>query len=474
MAESLEVDICVVGAGSGGLVVAAAAGLLGRPTVLVERGKMGGDCLNYGCVPSKSLIAASRMAALARKAPRFGVSVGVPAVDFARVHDHVHGVIAAIEPQDSEARFTGLGCKVIRAEGRFTGPDRLEAGGHVIRARRFVIATGSSPAIPSINGLESVPYHTNETVFDLKALPEHLMVLGGGPIGIELAQAYARLGTRVSVIELFGILGNDDPEAAEVVRTALRRDGVSLHEGAKLASVAPAAGGIAAVVERDGATETLLGSHLLVAAGRMPNLAGLGLEAAGVAATAKGIVVDHRLRTTNKRIFAVGDVVGRYQFTHVAGYHAGIVVRNALFRLPAKLDERAIPWVTYADPELAHVGLKEDEARKSHGTIRILRWAAAENNRAQTEREVEGFAKVITTRRGRVLGATIVGTHAGELILPWCLAIQRRLRVSALAGLVAPYPTLSEITKSVAGSFFTPTLFSERTKRIVSLLARLG
>lgn len=474
MTTTLDVDICVIGGGSGGLVVAGAAGLLGLPVAIIERGKMGGDCLNYGCVPSKSLIAASRMAALAGRAARFGVGLGAPSVDFQKVHDHVHGVIAAIAPHDSQERFEGLGCKVIREEGRFVSSTEVEAGECRIRARRFVIATGSSPAIAPIEGIKDVPYLTNETIFDLAARPEHLIVIGGGPIGLELAQAERRLGAQVSVIELFSILANDDPEAADVVRAAVRRDGVSLYEATKLLRVERDGVGVAAVVEKDGKQSRISGSHLLLATGRKANVSGLGLEAAGVEHTPKGVVVDRRLRTSNKRIFAVGDVAGRYQFTHIAGYHAGIVVRNALFRLPAKIDERAIPWVTYTDPELAHVGLREDKARQLHGEIRILRWAFAENDRAQAERETDGFAKVITTKRGTVVGATIVGAHAGELILPWVLAISRRLKVGAIASLIAPYPTLSEVSKSAAGSFYTPSLFSERTKRLVRFLTRFG
>jgi pyruvate/2-oxoglutarate dehydrogenase complex dihydrolipoamide dehydrogenase (E3) component len=474
MTDTLEVDICVVGGGAGGLVVAAAAALLDRPTVVVERGRMGGDCLNYGCVPSKSLIAAARMAALARKAPRFGIELGEPMVDFRKVRDHVQGVIASIAPHDSQARFEGLGCTVIRAPGRFVAPDLLEAGGRRIRARRFVIATGSRPAIPPIEGLGEVPYLTNETIFDLTERPAHLIVIGGGPIGLELAQAQRRLGAAVTVVELFSVLANDDPEAVEVVRQTVRRDGATLHEGVKLLRVARDGAGVAAVIEKAGEALRLTGSHLLLATGRKANVDDLGLEAAGVAYTPKGVTVDRRLRTTNKRIHALGDVAGRYQFTHIAGYHAGIVIRNALFRMPAKTDERAVPWVSYTDPELAHVGLREDKAREAHGEIRILRWAFAENDRARAERETDGFAKVITTRRGRVVGATIVGAHAGELILPWGLAIARGLKVGAMASLIAPYPTLSEVTKSVAGSFFTPALFSDRTKWLVRFLARFG
>jgi pyruvate/2-oxoglutarate dehydrogenase complex dihydrolipoamide dehydrogenase (E3) component len=474
MAQTLEVDICVLGAGSGGLVVAAAAALLGRPVALIERGRMGGDCLNYGCVPSKSLIAAARMAALGRKAAHFGVHYDAPAIDFQEVHDHVQGVIAAIAPHDSQERFEGMGCKVIRAEGRFVSPTEVEAGGMRIRARRFVIATGSSPAVPPIEGLADVPYLTNETIFDLTERPDHLIIVGGGPIGIELAQAERRLGAEVSVIELYSILANDDPEAVDIVRQAVHRDGVMLHERTKLVRVERDGTGIAVTVEKDGGTNRIAGSHLLLAAGRRVNVAGLGLEAAGIAYTAKGVTVDRRLRTSNKRVFALGDVAGSYQFTHAAGYHAGIVVRNALFRLPAKVDDRAMPWVTYSDPELAHVGLGEEMARKSHDRIRILRWALAENDRAQVERETSGFIKVVTTKGGKILSTTIVGAHAGELILPWALAISRGLKVGALASLIAPYPTLSEISKSVAGSYFTPSLFSERTKKFVRLLARLG
>jgi pyruvate/2-oxoglutarate dehydrogenase complex dihydrolipoamide dehydrogenase (E3) component len=474
LGERLEVDICVVGAGSGGLVVAAAAASLRRPTVLVERGKMGGDCLNYGCVPSKSLIVAARAAEEARRAGRFGVMLGEPSIDYAKVHDHVQGVIAAIAPHDSVARFEGLGCRVIQAQGCFTGPDRLEAGGHVIRARRFVIATGSRAAVPPIPGLAEAPYLTNETIFDLRERPEHLVVIGGGPVGVELAQALRRLGARVTLLEMMAILANDDPEAVDLVRQALHREDVVLHEGVKVKTVERAGAGVAVAIEHEGREVRVVASHLLVAAGRKPNLDGLGLEAAGVAYGAKGVTVDSRLRTTNRRIYAVGDVAGRLQFTHVAGYHAGIVIRNALFRIPAKLDERAIPWVTYAEPEVAHVGLNEEGARAAHGTIRILRGTFGENDRAQIERATQGFVKVIATKRGRILGATIVGRTAGELIQPWVLAIGRKLKLGAMASLVAPYPTLGELNKSVAGSFYLSPRLLDRARKLAAWLARLG
>ena len=473
MAEKITTDMCVVGAGSGGLSVAAGAAQMGADTVLIERGRMGGDCLNYGCVPSKALLAAGHAAEAVRRAARFGVSAA-PTVDFAAVHDHVQGVIADIAPHDSVERFAGLGVRVIQAEARFTGPGTVTAGVYEITARRFVIATGSSPMIPPVPGLDAVPYFTNETIFDNAARLGRLIIIGGGPIGVELAQALQHLGNAVTVLEMFSVLGRDDAELAEIVKQRLMRDGIALHEGITIASVAQDGDGIAVRIGADGEEAAIAGDHLLIAAGRAPNCAGLGLDAAGIAHTAAGIEVDARLRTTNKRVFAIGDAAVGYRFTHIAGYHAGIVIRNALFRLPARVDYRAVPWVTYTSPELAQVGLTEDEARRIHGDIRILRAPFADNDRARTERAVDGLVKVITTKNGVVVGAGMVGEHAGEVIHGWCLPIARRMKIKHMAGLILPYPTLGEVNKRAAGSYFTPTLFGERTKKIVRLLARLG
>jgi pyruvate/2-oxoglutarate dehydrogenase complex dihydrolipoamide dehydrogenase (E3) component len=441
--------------------------------VLIEKGKMGGDCLNYGCVPSKALIAAGHAAHAIRESGRFGIAAGIPAVDFRGVHSHVHGVIDAIAPNDSVERFEGLGVTVLQTAARFTGPNAVEAGGTQVRARYFVVATGSSAGVPPIPGLDAVPYLTNETVFDLTERPAHLIVIGGGPIGCELAQAHRRLGARVTVLEMFTILGKDDPEVTEVVKRRLRAEGIALHEGVKIRSVAPDGGGISVEIERDGAAERIAGSHLLIAAGRSANVAGLNLESAGVEYSKKGIAVDARLRSTNKRIFAIGDVAGAYQFTHMANYHAGIVIRNALFKLPAKVNYRAVPWVTYTDPEIAHVGMTEAQATANTGSpIRVLRFALHDNDRAQTEREAEGLIKVVTDRRGRILGASIAATRAGELLLPWIIAVDRKLKAGTIAGLIAPYPTLSEVSKRVAGTFFVPTLFSERTRKLVRFLMK--
>ncbi len=474
MSEHLTCDICVIGAGSAGLSIAAGASQMGADTILIEGHKMGGDCLNYGCIPSKSLLAAGKAAKAGEGATRFGITCGDPEIDFQAVHDHVHGVIAGIAPHDSVERFEGLGVRVIQARARFTGPQEVEAGGKLISAKRFVVATGSSPLVPPIPGLADVEYLTNETVFDLTERPRHLIIIGGGPIGCELGQAFRNLGADVSIAEMFTIMPKDDQELVDQLRTRFLSDGIALYEESKVVSVEKTANGVAVLLERDGKEEKVEGSHLLLAAGRRPNLDGLDLEKAGVEYDRAGITVDKRLRSSNKRIFAAGDVAGGFQFTHVAGYHAGIVIRNALFRLPAKTNENAIPWVTYSEPELAHVGWGEEEARKQGKEIRILRWPFAENDRARAERNTTGLVKVITDKRGRILGCSILGAHAGELIHPWTLAISQGMKIGAMAGVVAPYPTLSEAGKRAAGSFYTEKLFGRGTKRLVNFLLKFA
>ncbi len=478
MAENLRADICVIGAGSAGLSVAAGASQMGAKTVLIERAEMGGDCLNYGCVPSKSLLAAAKAAAHHRFTAPMGVTYDPPRVDFPAVREHVRGVIAGIAPQDSVERFEGLGVTVLRADARFVGPGEVEAGGTRIQARRFVVATGSQPVVPPLPGLEEVDYLTNETVFALGEAPAHMIVVGGGPIGCELSQAFRRLGSEVTIVEMATILPNDDPELAELVRTRLRAEGVQLHEQTRAGAVRRDGAGLVLEIERnggrEGGKESLAGDALLLAVGRRPVVEGLDLEAAGIEHDRKGIKVDRRLRSSNRKVFAAGDVAGGFQFTHVAGYHAGVVLKNALFRLPAKVDHRAVPWVTYTDPELAHVGLTESAAKQRHGNIRVLRWPFAENDRAHCERQEDGLVKVVTTPRGKVLGASIVGPHAGELIHPWVLTISKGLGIGAMAQMIAPYPTLGEVNKRAAGSYYTAKLFGDRTRRLVHLLQKLG
>ena len=453
----IRADLCVIGAGSGGLSIAAGAVQMGASVILIEQSRMGGECLNTGCVPSKALLAAAARGD-----------------NFAAAYDHMRQVIAAIEPHDSAERFRGLGAHVVFGKAQFVARRFLEVGDTSVTARRFIVATGSAPVIPSIPGLDSVPYFTNETLFDSAPEPRHLLVLGGGPVGVEMAQAYRRLGAEVTLVERKRLLGHDDPELVAIVRAQLIENGVTIHEETPVTAVEADGAGVALTCGLGDASLRLSGSHLLVAAGRRPKIEGLGLEDAGVALNDGVPLIDARLRTTNKRIFAIGDVVGPYRFTHTASYQARIVITNALFQLPARVRYDAVPWVTYTDPELAHVGLSEAEARAKGNEVRILRFPFEENDRAIAEGATRGLVKVVATPRGRVLGASIVGAHAGELILPWVLAVKYRLGVGKLAQAIVPYPTLSEASARAAGSFHAPMLFGPRTKRLVRMLARLG
>jgi pyruvate/2-oxoglutarate dehydrogenase complex dihydrolipoamide dehydrogenase (E3) component len=455
------------------LSVAAAAAAFGVPVVLIEKGRMGGDCLNAGCVPSKALIAAAKRAHAARAASGFGVDAQVK-VDFARVHDHIHGVIAAIAPNDSVERFTGLGVRVIKGTARFRDAQTVAVGECEIRARRFVIATGSSPSVPPIPGLDTVSYLTNETIFDLKQCPEHLVVIGAGPIGLELAQAFRRLGARVTVLEAAAPLAKEDPECGTVVLDALAREGVVIRAHVKIARIEKGKGGIRAIVTGEDGEEIIEGSHLLVATGRRVNLDDLDLDAAGIKHERRGVVVDKGLRTTNRRVYAVGDAAGGLQFTHAANYHAGLVIRNALFRLPVSANDALVPRVTFTDPELAQAGLTEAEARARHGKVSVLRWPLHENDRAQTERDTHGHIKVVTTPRGRILGATIAGTEAGEIIGIWALAVAQGMNIRSMTGVVVPYPVRGEIGKRAAISFFARSVTSPMLRFFIALLRRFG
>jgi pyruvate/2-oxoglutarate dehydrogenase complex dihydrolipoamide dehydrogenase (E3) component len=466
--QILQADIAIIGAGSGGLSVAAGAAQLGLKVVLFEKGEMGGDCLNYGCVPSKALIAAASAAHAARAGGALGVTAGPASVDFGRVMAHVHETIRTIAPIDSQERFEGLGVHVVREAAHFVDARTVASDSVRVAARKFVIATGSRASIPPIPGLADTPHLTNETVFELTALPERLIVLGGGPIGVELGQAFRRLGSEVVIIEAEDILGREDPEAAEVVRRQLREDGVEILAGSRALRVEP---GPVVVVQSGGREVRVSGSHLLVAVGRTPSLEGLNLEAAGIAFDRQGVRTDRSLLTTNRRVFAIGDAAGRGQFTHLAGAHASLVVRRALFALPVNADALQVPRVTYCDPEVAAIGLGEAEARRRHGAdVRVQVFEFAENDRAQAEGDVRGFGKLVTTGRGKILGVTLAGRHAGDHIHLWSLALASGLKLSQMTGMIAPYPTRGEINKRLAGQFYTPALFSDRTRRLVSVL----
>src|SRR5450631_4591733 len=475
MVETLKPDICVIGGGSAGLSVAAAAAAFGVPVVLIEANKMGGDCLNAGCVPSKALLAAAKRAALIQTSGAFGVTAQGTAIDFAKVHDHVHRVIAKIAPVDSAERFVGLGVRVIKGHARFKDRRTVTVGDIEIRARRFVIATGSKPALPPIPGLDQGPYLANETIFNLTALPKHLIVIGAGPIGIELAQAFRRFGSDVTVCEAAAPLAKDDPECAAIVLDQLEREGVVIRSGVKVVRVKHASVSVAVTFEGAGGEETVEGRYLLVATGRKPTTDGLDLDAAGIKYDRSGILANKKLKTSNRRVYAIGDVAaGQLRFTHAANYHAGLVIGNALFRLPVKVNNDVVPWVTYTEPELAQTGLTEAQARARKLKIRILRWPYHDNDRAQAERETHGHIKVITNRKGQIVGAGIVGAQAGELIAMWTLAIAQGLNIRRLTGIVLPYPTLSEIGKRAAIDFFTPSLTSPWVRRIIAWLRIFG
>jgi pyruvate/2-oxoglutarate dehydrogenase complex dihydrolipoamide dehydrogenase (E3) component len=470
----LTPDICIIGGGSGGLTVAAGAAQLGAKVVLIEAGEMGGDCLNNGCVPSKSLLAAAHAAAHARSADKFGISFAEPMVDRAGVARHVAEVIAGIAPHDSVERFEGLGVTVIRDHAVFVGPDEVAAGGKRIKAKRFVVATGSQPFVPPIAGLDQVPYLTNESIFAVTEPIEHLVVIGGGPIGVELAQAQARLGAKVTLVEMARLLPKDDADLVAYVRRALLGDGIRLCEGTSVVRIEKSEGSLSIqLAQNDGQTEALKASHVLVAVGRRANTAGLGLDKAGVDLNGASIKVDARLRTTNRNTFAIGDCTGGPAFTHVAGYHGGVVLRNILFRLPDKVNPDILPWVTFSDPELAYVGLSEIAARGRFKDVRVEQLDFSANDRARTERHTDGLIKIVLRSNGQILGVGIVGPQAGELLAPWCLAIGRRLKLSAMAGLLLPYPTLSEISKRVAGNYYAPRLFSPGVRALVRGLLKL-
>jgi pyruvate/2-oxoglutarate dehydrogenase complex dihydrolipoamide dehydrogenase (E3) component len=474
MPQLLTPDLCVIGAGSGGLSAAAIAAAFGVSVVLIERGRMGGECLNTGCVPSKALLAAAKRAHDIRDAGKFGIKAADPGIDHKAVAAHVQSVIDAIAPNDSVERFNGLGVDVIKAAARFADKERVEAGDFQIKARRFIIATGSIPLVPPIPGLDRVPFFTNETIFANTHRITHLIIVGAGPVGLELAQAHRRLGSEVTVVEGARALSRDDPELRDYLLKSLRNEGVRVLENARVERIEPFGSNIQAVFAMLGKSYSIEGTHLLLASGRAPLVGGLNLEAAGIKYSERGILVSKGLRTSNKRVYAIGDVIGDMPFTHAANHHASVVIKNALFRLPARANHATMPWVTFTDPEVAHVGMTEEAARERYGKLSILRWPYHENDRAQAERQTGGFLKVIASRRGKILGAGIVGAHAGELIQMWSLAMQKNIPLSAMSGIISPYPTLAEINKRAAVSYFAPRAQDPLVRRIIGLLAKFG
>ena len=465
-------DFAIIGGGAAGLSLAAAAAQFGEKVVLFEKGEMGGDCLNTGCIPSKSLIAAAKHAHAQRSSSAYGVAAVEPKVDYAKVMAHVEAVIATIAPHDSQTRFEKLGVTVVRAPAKFISVRSLSAAGQPYEARKIVIATGSRAAVPEISGLKDVPYLTTETLFKNRVMPSHLIIIGGGPIGMEMAQAHRRLGCEVTVLEVFQPLAKDDPELSAIVLDILRIEGIDIRAQVEIVEIKSLKKTIQITLKNG---DVIKGSHLLLAAGRAPNIEGLNLEAGGVEYTQRGITVDASLRSTNRNVYAAGDVAGGLQFTHVAGYHAGLIIRNAMFKLPVKNRTDIIPWVTYTDPELAHVGLTEAEAKKLYGEgTKVLRWPFTENDRAQTEGKTKGLVKIIVGKKGIIIGASIVGSGAGELIAPWVLAVTNKLKISAFANMVLPYPTFSEAGKRAAITNYAGIAQKPLLRRVLGFLKLLG
>ena len=466
-------DLIVIGAGAAGLTAAGGAARLGLRVALIERDRMGGECLNSGCVPSKALLAAARRAHLLRAGGAMGVTAaGGVAVDYAGVRAHVQGAIDAIAPHDSPERFRAWGVEVLGGEARFTGRWEVEvtqgeAGGRTLRAPRIVIAAGSRPAVPDIEGLDRVPFLTNETLFDLAALPRHLVILGAGAVGLEMAQAFRRLGAAVTVVEAGQVLARDDADAAAVVLRQLAAEGVEVRTGTRVTRVAALPEGVRVDTSPGGA---VTGSHLLLAVGRRPSLDGLGLEAAEVTAGADGIAVDRRRRTSNPAVFAIGDCRTGPRLTHAAGYEGTVAVMNIALGLPAAADFAALPAVMFTDPELAQLGLTEQAARERHGRVRVDRVAFADNDRAVAESETAGFIKVVRAR-GRLVGVTAVGAGAGELLLPWSLAMRGRASPWAISGATVAYPTRSEASKAAAFAAYEGLIFGRAARGWARVLA---
>ena len=483
--EDIRADVCVIGAGSGGLNVASGAAQLGAKAVLIERGAMGGDCLNVGCVPSKALLHVAHTASLIRRAGPLGISVSEPEVDYAGAMAHVRRAIKRIEPHDSQERFEGLGVRVIRDTGRFIDARTVQAGDSRIRAKYFVIATGSAPAIPAIPGLDSVPFLTNESLFSRTEAPRHLAIIGAGPIGVEMAQAHQRLGCQVTLIEAqSSILPRDDAELSALLTQQLRADGVDLRLGATVAAVSGKAGDIQVELQagdgsaKDSIQDSIQASHLLIATGRRPVTDGLGLDAAGITHSAAGIAVGPNLRTNRRHVFAMGDVIGGEGFTHLAAHHASVIVREMLFRLPSRVATSAIPRVTYTAPELAQIGLTEAEATAAGLAPRTETLRVDGNDRFVAENIASGpeagLAKLVFDgRRGKLIGAAILAPGAGDLIGPLGHVIEGRLKLSAVASQMLPYPTHAEIPKRAAGMHLAEVLFAPRTRRLISWLLKL-
>lgn len=460
--EQIKVDLAVIGAGAAGLVSSAGAAMLGRKVVLFESGLMGGDCLNYGCVPSKAILTAAHKVHTIRTASKFGISAGEPVIDFAKVRQHIADSITAIEPNDSQERFEGFGVRVIRERASFKDARTVVSDSVEVRAKRMVVATGTRAFIPPVKGLQDVPYLTNETIWSLQTLPAHLIILGAGPIGSELGQAFARLGSKVTILEAGLPLARFEPDQAQLVIEALTQDGVSVRSGVSASEITQKGD---QVDVKTSSGDTVTGSHLLVATGRTAVFDGLNLDAAGIETNAQGIVCDDKLRTTNPRVYAAGDIAGKGALTHIAGWHGSVIVRNLYFGLPTKQSSQPIPGAVYTDPPIASIGLTHAQASEKYGkAVSVAQFPFDDNDRAIAEGDIRGGARLILGKGGTILGAHCVGARADDLIQIVQSVMANGGKVRNLTSAVAPYPTRGEIFKRAAGKHFEPTVFGPVAK----------
>ncbi len=472
-----DFDIGVIGGGAGGLTVASGASQFGAKTLLIEKEKeLGGDCLHYGCVPSKTLIRTARLYHLMKHADRFGLpSTDIKPVDFRDVAKRISSVIAAIQKHDSEERFCKLGVRVEFGDPEFSDEHSVRIKGKTYSAGKWVIATGSSPSVPPLEGIDKTPYMTNKEIFSLESLPKSMIVIGAGPIAIEMAQSFSRLGTEVSVIQRSGrILSKEDKDMADIVMNVLDAEGITFYLNAGLVSVKDLGNEKEVVIKKkDGKTKKLKAGQILVALGRSVNIDGLGLDNISLDFDKKGIKVDSRMRTNHKHIYAVGDVTGAYQFTHAAGYEGGIALSNAVLHLPRKADYTYLPWCTYTDPELASIGMNEKRADEAGIEYSVWREEFSANDRSLAEGEETGVVKLLIDTKGRPLGAQILGPHAGELLSEWVAVMNGGVKLSTLASAVHAYPTLAEINKRVVGNYFSGKIFSEKVKKTLKFFFHL-
>ncbi len=473
---NFDFDIGIIGGGAAGLTVASGSSQLGAKTLLVEKEKeLGGDCLHYGCVPSKTLIKTAHVYHLMKNGESFGLpGINIPPVDYREVAKRIRSVISVIQKHDSKERFCSLGVNVESGHPSFVDEHTIQLNGNRISAKYWVIATGSSPAVPPIEGLDRIPYLTNKEIFYLDHLPRSLAVLGAGPIAIEMAQSFSRLGSEVTVVQRSGqILSKEDKDMADGVMHVLSAEGVVFYTDASVTGIKDLRNMKELTIQMGDRVTSVKAEEILVAMGRRPNLEGLNLENAGVSYDRKGIQVDQRLRTTQKHIYAAGDVTGAYQFTHAAGYEGGIVISNAIFHLPRKADYTFFPWCTYTDPELASIGVNEKGAKKAGIKYTLWEESFKDNDRSLAEGEKAGKIKMILDEKERPLGVQILGLHAGDLVSEWVAVLNGKMKLSTLASAVHPYPTLGEINKRVAGAYLSPKIFSDRMRKGLKLFFNL-